>query len=156
MAKFRRSPLHAGRYLGRYICDHDNFFTTVLRNSRRKDRYVSRVRAMHGTYTASTKPKCVVIAKNRFPAISVLKCKFSTFGGPRAPLYNKKPLIWTRFTPIKFYWKLKDECNYVGKNLSPRCERYSGNAQSEKCRKWPLWQRIFNKLPEMKNILSFP
>ena len=73
MAKLRRSPLHAVRYLWRYRCDRDHFFTTVLRNSRRKDRYVSRVCAMHWTCALLTKPKCIVIAKTRFPAISVLK-----------------------------------------------------------------------------------
>ena len=82
MAKFRRSPLHAVRYLGRYECDRDHFFTTVLRNSRRKDRYVSRVCAMRGTCARSTKPKCVAIAKTRFPAISVLKREKFDFGAP--------------------------------------------------------------------------
>ena len=91
MAKFRRSLLHAGRYLGRYKCDHDNFFTTVLRNSRRKDRYVSRVWAMHVTCKGSTKPKCVVIAKTRFLAISVLKCEFSTFGALAPRSITKNP-----------------------------------------------------------------
>ena len=91
MANFRRSPLHAGRYLGRYKCDHDNFCTTVLRNSRRKDRYVSRVWAMHVTCTASSKPKCVVIAKNRFPAISVLNCEKFDFGALAPPFITKIP-----------------------------------------------------------------
>ena len=55
-AKFPRSLLYAERLLGRYSSDPDNFFTSVLRNSRRTNRYVARVCAMCGTCTRSTKP----------------------------------------------------------------------------------------------------
>jgi hypothetical protein len=108
MAKIRRSLLHAGRYVRRYECDRDTFFTTVLRNSRRKDRYVSCVCAMHGTCTRSTKPTCVVIAKTRFPAISVLKREKFDFGAPTKLSAEYCSALGTRLTPSAIDAKLNE------------------------------------------------
>jgi len=42
IANFRRSPLLAGLYFWTYLRDRDNLFSSVLLDSRRKDRYVAR------------------------------------------------------------------------------------------------------------------
>ena len=78
MAKFPRSLLYAVRYLWCYKCDHNNFFTTVLRNSRQKDRYVSRVWAMHGTCTRSINQSASWLRKLVSQPFQYWNAKFST------------------------------------------------------------------------------
>jgi hypothetical protein len=91
---------------------------------------------------------------NSFPShFSTEMLKFRPRGS-RATPYNQKPLRFKKFKSSQFYWKLKYESRGIGENLCPRRMVGSRRVQSEKRRKWPLWQRIFKKLPEMKTILS--
>ena len=117
MSKIACSSIYADPYLERYWRDRREIFTTVLRDSRRKKRYVARNRAMRGTCTRSTRAECAVFRENQTPCISVLKREFfSKKGrfGPRAPLYSVKPLWFGRFVPEPSDWNSLEESDYVG------------------------------------------
>ena len=118
--------LHAGQYLGRYKSDHDVFFTVMLRNSRRKSRYVPRVWVMHGTCTRSDgrqnrSASCLrkIVSQTQITDDHYLW----RLRVPRATLYYEKPLLRKMFAPIKIYWKLKYESSDVptmGRSLRTR------------------------------------
>jgi len=50
---------------------------------------------------------------NPFPSHFSAKMRNSTFWGSHAPQYNKTASMYTRFSPIQFYWKLKYESNDI-------------------------------------------
>jgi len=106
---------------------------TVLRNSRRKDRYVARFRAMRGTCTRSTIAKCAIFRENRIPCISVLKREIFSkkwLWGPHAPLCNKTPLWVNGLTPISIDWKLIKDHDDHSINVSSMREVCSRRVQS--------------------------
>ena len=69
--------------------------------------------------------------------------------GPRAPLYNQKPLLFRDSIFFLKHCKSSEAPRGIGENLPP--ERFLDliDAQSEKRRFSRTLQRIFKKLPEV-------